>query len=151
LSLQQIPASSSGNELITKLNTKGSDRIYNTTGVTPTGGSPWVEVDASLSADKYLTGVVVNITAVTSGTIADWPVYVNFGRGASGSEVTIGEVAVVPNATPIGNGGFALLTPYIRIAAGQRLAVRLITQGTAGTYTFRVVTYGLPTANLQGN
>ena len=98
--------------------------------------SSWVEVSSSLPTQVALAGL-----AFTTNTGADHFIF-EFGIGAAGSEVSIGEVRG-SNGTAMGWASTWLWLPGLKsIPAGTRLAVRLRKSGTGtNTWTAAILYY----------
>lgn len=163
--MAQYPASGSAaqGKPITKSNAAGSTVLYSSSGAFAPGVngsgvySPWLQVDGSLSADTLITGISV-VAAIGLAGLSH-PVTVDVGIGGAGSEAVIGTVQVVgfvpANGTASASwllGGFAEFQPWLRVAPGQRVAIRgkVKTDTATGVY-HDVVIFSMPYANLEGN
>jgi hypothetical protein len=129
--------------LATRVNTAGELYLGDGSITSPTSAT-WTQVVASLSAESLVTRVTV---AVGAGTFTNAPQFVDVAIGGAGAEVVKATVPLAPNATVTRVAIGTLMIP-VRIAAGQRIAVRFSDNGFSGvtvTYTL----YGMATANLE--
>lgn len=137
--------------LVTKSNTAGS-KLIGSTSVTGTGGiTSYGQVTSSLSAESVVTKIFV--TCGGDKPSAGNDTTVDLAIGGAGSEVIIGTEPLLP-ATPGASGSFfavAELAVPLRIASGQRVAVRVTSPGALNTSIIAIDVFGAPYANLEGN
>lgn len=119
----------------------------------------WTQVTASTAAEYYITQVVAYNGSLASTAGIQAPVYVDIGRGGSGSEVSQGVVPVAKSIPLFGGsptnvipGGGERVDPMIRVAAGQRLSVRVaLAVPATSTRTIKVYLVVVPISAVEGN
>jgi hypothetical protein len=137
------------NRLVTKVNTAGETSIGTASLTGGSTSSAYGQVSASLAAETIVTQATVTLASGSFPAI----VTLEIAYGGAGSESIVASLPVIGNSTAASRG---VVTPRIpvKIAAGQRLAVR-ITDGTVtgnlNTVSGEVVVYGMPTGNLETN
>jgi hypothetical protein len=136
-------------KLVTKSNTAGEVSLGSGSQASP-GASTWTQITASLAADSLFTKVTVDLSG-GSFTLTSTQ-YFDIGIGAAASEVVKATVPLQANMTTATSSRSVIgyLTIPIRVAAGQRVAVRLSDGGLSGltaTYTL----YGAVYTNVEGN
>lgn len=148
--MAQYPATATSTKLpVTKANTAG-EAILATGTVTSGAPSAWVQISASLAADTVVTAVQAVAAAAGFGTTAQS--YIEIGYGGAGSETV---VATAPLQLSYDGASKRLANATlgipVRVASGQRLAIRISdNSGTSGS-SVALSVYGVPYANLEGN
>lgn len=150
-------------QLVTKANTAGQTVLgggWWSASTASTGGTygGWAQVAASLAADSLLVGV--HAIGPVSNTSIMGPIVVDVGVGGSGSEVVIGS-AVISGIEPqyvnsgslqLASAGYVPFSVLLRVAAGQRVAVRAQMATVSGSIqTVNVRVLSVPYANTEGN
>jgi hypothetical protein len=110
----------------------------------------WGQATASSAADYYVTGLSAVQTA--GNAVAASHIVVAVGYGGSGSETTLG-VLTLAGAGAAFDGGQAGFEAPPRIAAGQRIAVRVAVDPTAPTPAAQlyVFLWLVPFSSVEGN
>lgn len=134
-------------KLVTKSNTAGEALVGSTAG---TVSGTWYQVSASLSADTLVTQLHV----ITNGGFNAGAVhYVEIGYGGAGSEATLARVILRHSTiTSTAFDGWGDLRIPVRVASGQRLAMRVVSASAIGSgATATVYVYGATYTNVEGN
>lgn len=150
-------------QLVTKVNTPGQTVLgggwwsASTASIGGTYGG-WAQVAASLAADSLLVGV--HAIGPVSNTSTMGPIVVDVGVGGSGSEVVIGSAVISgiepqfvnSGSMPLAAAGYVPFSVLLRVAAGQRVAVRAQMATVGGSpQTVNVRVLSVPYANTEGN
>jgi hypothetical protein len=145
--------------LITKSNSAGSTlALISGVSITPGSGtySSWVQLTASLAAETLLTGV-----SLTSANALDvnlrGPITVDVGIGGAGAEVTLSTLVIHGGDPQYAGGGLyqwflggcAEFAPWLRVAAGQRVAMRARAASNSTPTGFTADVFTAPYANLE--